>query len=53
VTRTFNRLPDRKLEITEASCRQGDFVAGRDALGNHVWIPLPHEKGGAPLPFER
>jgi hypothetical protein len=51
VTRTFKRLPDRKAEITEASCRQGDFAASVDAEGNSVFVPIPHDQGGAPLPF--
>ncbi|MET0390033.1 MAG: hypothetical protein ABW321_28930 [Polyangiales bacterium] len=50
VTRTFVRLPDRKAELVEASCRQGDFVAGRDEHGNAVWLPIAHDQGGAPLP---
>jgi hypothetical protein len=53
VTRTFVRQSDRKLEIVEASCRQGDFVSSRDVHGNHVWLPIPHDQGGAPLPFDR
>jgi len=50
VTRTFVRQRDRSLEITEASCRQGDFRSGRDEHGNYVWLPISHDEGGAPLP---
>ncbi|MET0287136.1 MAG: DUF6644 family protein [Polyangiales bacterium] len=50
VTRTFTRLPDRGAEIVEASCRQGDFIPGKDASGNDVWLPIAHDQGGAPLP---
>lgn len=53
VTRTFSRLPDRRAEISEASCRQGDFATGKDPEGNDIFVPIPHEVGGAPLPFER
>jgi hypothetical protein len=53
ITRVFNREPDRKLEIAEASCRQGDYATALDEKGNHVFVPIPHEQGGAPLPFER
>ena len=52
VTRTFLRQPDRQLEIVEGSCRQGDFVSSKDAYGNHVWTPLAHDQGGAPLPSD-
>jgi hypothetical protein len=53
LTRAFVRQPDRKAEIIEASCRQGDFTTGVDAKGNAVFVPIPHEEGGAPLPFEK
>jgi hypothetical protein len=53
VTRKFIRQPDRKAEIVEASCRQGDFATGVDVQGNAIFVPIPHEQGGAPLPFER
>jgi hypothetical protein len=51
VTRLFKRQPDRKAEIVEASCRQGDFLEKQDEHGNAVFVPIPHEEGGAPLPF--
>jgi hypothetical protein len=53
ITRVFNREKNRKAEIVEASCRQGDFATGVDAQGNQVFLPIPHDQGGAPLPFER
>jgi hypothetical protein len=53
LTRKFIRQADRKAEITEASCRQGDFATGVDAKGNSVFRPIPHDEGGDPLPFAR
>jgi hypothetical protein len=53
VTRKFVRQPDRKAEIVEASCRQGDFATALDAKGNSTFVPIPHDQGGSPLPFER
>jgi hypothetical protein len=53
ISRHFVRRPDRKAEIVEASCRQGDFASGQDAQGNYVFIPIAHEEGGAPLPGQR
>jgi hypothetical protein len=53
ITRTFVRQADRKAEIVEASCRQGDFAIAKDELGNDIFVAIPHEQGGAPLPFER
>jgi len=50
VSRNFKRLPDRKAELVEGSCRQGDFVSARDAHGNYIWAPIAHDPGGAPLP---
>jgi hypothetical protein len=50
IQRTFARQADRKLEITEGSCRQGDFVSSKDDQGNYVWLLLSHDQGGAPLP---
>ena len=53
LTRKFARQADRKAEIIEASCRQGDFAQARDGNGNAVFVPIAHEEGGAPLPYER
>ena len=47
------RQRDRKAEIVEASCRQGDFVAKVDEKNNAIFVPIPHEEGGAPLQFEQ
>jgi hypothetical protein len=52
VTRTFLRQADRKLELGEGSCRQGDFVSARDSHDNAIWLPIPHDPGGAPLPIK-
>jgi hypothetical protein len=51
VSRLFKRQQDRSAEIIEASCRQGDFVEKTDANGNATFVPIPHQEGGAPLPF--
>jgi hypothetical protein len=52
ISRRFARSRERKYDIIEASCRQGDFVEQRDTNGNAVFVPLAHEEGGAPLPPE-
>ena len=51
LTRLFKRQSDRKAEIVEASCRQGDFLEKTDGNGNAVFVPIPRQEGGAPLPF--
>jgi hypothetical protein len=53
VSRVFLRHSDRKAEIAEGSCRQGDFASARDEHNNAIFVPIPHDQGGAPLPFER
>jgi hypothetical protein len=50
-TRKFKRHRGAEADIVEASCRQGDFVEQRDAEGNAIFAPLPHDAGGAPLPL--
>lgn len=47
--RAFTRHRQRKFDIVEASCLQGNFIEGRDPKGNAVFIPVPHEEGGAPF----
>jgi len=47
-SRSFRRR--RGFDIVEASCRQGDFTESRDAHGNAVFTPLPHDAGGDPIP---
>ncbi|CAN7142509.1 hypothetical protein LJR225_000019 [Phenylobacterium sp. LjRoot225] len=49
-TRTWTRKRDRRFDIVEASCRQGDFLEDADADGFAVFIPIPKDEGGAPLP---
>jgi len=51
VSRLFKRQADRRAEIVEASCRQGDFLEKTDENGNAIFVPIPHQEGGAPLPF--
>jgi hypothetical protein len=53
IYRLFNRKRGPQFDIVEASCRQGDFATGRDAAGNEIFLPIPHDQGGAPLPFDR
>jgi len=52
-TRHFIRHRGLNSEIVEASCRQGDFVEGKDKDGNAVFVPVAHDDGGAPIPAER
>ncbi len=49
VTRNFKRNRERRYDIVEGSCRQGDFIEGKDAQGHAAFLPIPHEDG-APLP---
>jgi len=50
-TRKFKRHRGADADIVEASCRQGDFAEQKDADGNAIFAPLPHDAGGAPLPL--
>ncbi len=50
VSRTFTRHRERKYDFVESSCRQGDFFDDVDARGNAVFVPIPKDDGGAPLP---
>jgi hypothetical protein len=50
-TRRFRRHRERSADIVEASCRQGDFNEAKNAAGDAVFTPLPHDDGGAPLPL--
>jgi hypothetical protein len=50
ITKSFVRSRKRSDDITEASCRQGDFSAEVDGRGNHVFVPVGKEPGGARLP---
>jgi len=50
-TRRFKRHRGADADIIEASCRQGDFTEAKDADGNAIFVPLPHDEGGAPLPL--
>lgn len=49
-SRVFSRNRERRADVVEASCRQGDFTAETDAEGFAVFRPLPREQGGAPVP---
>lgn len=49
-SRTFTRHRERKYDLVESSCRQGDFFDDVDALGNAIYTPIPKDAGGAPLP---
>jgi hypothetical protein len=49
VTRNFTRNRERKYDLQEGSCRQGDFVEGKDAQGHAGFVPINHDEDGAPL----
>jgi hypothetical protein len=50
ISRSFVRTRERRYDIVEASCRQGDFTPSIDTHGNAIFVPIEHEEGGAPLP---
>jgi hypothetical protein len=50
ISRSFVRSRERRFDIIEASCRQGDFHEDKDVNGNAIFLPIDHEEGGAPLP---
>jgi hypothetical protein len=50
ISRSFVRSRERRFDIVEASCRQGDFREARDSHDNAAFLPIGHEAGGAPLP---
>jgi hypothetical protein len=50
ITKSFVRSRKRSDEIVEASCRQGDFRAEVDSRGNHVFVLVGKDVGGARLP---
>ncbi len=49
VTRNFTRNRERRFDIQEGSCRQGDFIEGKDAQGHAAFLPINHDEDGAPL----
>jgi hypothetical protein len=49
-SRTFTRHRERKYDLVESSCRQGDFFDDVDTKGNAAFTPIPKDAGGAPLP---
>lgn len=53
ISRSFVRSRERRFDIVEASCRQGDFYEAKDKDGNAVFLPIDHEEGGAPVPPQR
>jgi hypothetical protein len=48
ISRAFVRSRERRFDIIEASCRQGDFFESKDKDGNAIFSPVEHEEGGAP-----
>jgi hypothetical protein len=50
ISRSFVRSRERRFDIIEASCRQGDFFEAKDENGNAIFAPVEHEEGGAPYP---
>jgi hypothetical protein len=53
ISRSFVRSRERRFDIIEASCRQGDFFEAKDENGNAIFVPLEHEEGGAPYPPQK
>jgi len=49
VTRNFTRNRERRYDIEEGSCHQGDFIEGKDAQGHAAFIPISHSEDGTPL----
>ena len=52
-SRTLIRHRERSFDLAESSCRQGDFLEGRDKDGLAIWVPLPKDDGGARLPLDQ
>jgi len=44
--RSYIRTRDKRHEITEGQCIQGNFRAKVDENGNSVYVPTPHEPWG-------
>ncbi len=53
ITKSFVRTRERRNDIVEGSCLQGKHQAQVDRNGNHVYVPIAHDEGGAPLPRTR
>jgi hypothetical protein len=51
-SRLLNRHRERRFDLAESSCRQGDFIEGQDKDGLAIFLPLPKDEGGATLPLE-
>ena len=49
-TRLLTRHRERKFDLVESSCRQGDFIDSTDKDGLAIFAPLPKDEGGATLP---
>ncbi len=49
ITRNFTRNRERRFDIQEGSCLQGDYIEGKDAQGHAAFIPISHDEDGAPL----
>ncbi|HKY81082.1 MAG TPA: hypothetical protein VJM09_06375 [Sphingobium sp.] len=49
-SRSFTRHRERKYDLVESSCRQGDYFDDVDGRGNAVFTPIPKDAGGAPIP---
>ncbi len=44
-TRSFNRQRERRFEVTEGVCLQGDFTEGKDADGHAVFVRITRKDG--------
>jgi hypothetical protein len=49
-SRFLFRQRNRKYDIAEGVCIQGNFSEGKDANGNSVFVPIPETEGGNWLP---
>ena len=45
-TRSYIRTRDKKFDITEGQCIQGNFASKIDENGFSIYVPIPHEVGG-------
>jgi hypothetical protein len=51
-TRIWFRQRARKYDIVEGVCLHGSFSERTDQDGNAVFVPLPHEVDGNPVPLD-
>jgi hypothetical protein len=49
-TRVYYRQRKRKYGIVEGVCQEGSFREATDKYGNAIFVPLPFDAEGAPIP---